>query len=118
MNAARENHTATRLANVQVQVTGGDNFTVGSLASAELYNPATGNWTLTGSMSVARFDHEAVLLQNGQVLVAGGCCNGTDSLASAELYNPATGTWTPTGSMTIDTRVNLAFSATSTQLVK
>ncbi len=100
MNTARENHTATLLANGEVLVTGGDNFTDGSLASAELYNPATGNWTLTGSMSVPRIDHEAVLLQNGQVLVAGGCCNGTNSLASAELYNPATGTWTATGSMT------------------
>lgn len=102
MNAARENHTATRLANGAVLVTGGDNFTDGFLASAELYNPATGNWTPTGSMSVPRFDHEAVLLQNGQVLVAGGCCNGTHSLASAELYNPATGKWTGTGSMTAE----------------
>jgi hypothetical protein len=99
MNAARGNHTATLLATGEVLVTGGDNFTDGSLASAELYNPATGNWTLTGSMSVPRFDHEAALLQNGQVLVAGGF-NGSNCLASAELYNPATGTWTTTGSMT------------------
>ena len=117
MNAARENHTATRLANGQVLVTGGDNFTVGSLASAELYNPATGNWTLTGSMSVPRFDHEAVLLQNGQVLVAGGCCNGTDSLSSAELYNPATGTWTPTGSMTIGRNSFLMISLPNGQVL-
>lgn len=102
MNAARENHTATLLANGEVLVTGGDNFTDGSLSSAELYNPTTGKWTLTGSMSVPRFDHEAVLLQNGQVLVAGGCCNGTNSLASAELFNPATGKWTATGSMTTE----------------
>jgi len=99
MNFARENHAATLLANGQVLVTGGDNFTNGSLASAEVYNPATGNWTLTGSMSVPRFDHEAALLQNGQVLVAGGF-NGSNCLAGAELYNPATGTWTATGSMT------------------
>jgi len=98
MNFARENHAATLLANGQVLVTGGDNFTNGSLASAEVYNPATGNWTLTGSMSVPRFDHEAALLQNGQVLVAGGF-NGSNCLAGAELYNPATGTWTATGSM-------------------
>lgn len=102
MNAARENHTATLLANGEVLITGGDNFTNGSLASAELYHPATGNWTLTGNMSVPRFDHEAVQLQNGQVLVAGGCCNVTNSLASAELYNPATGTWSATGSMTTE----------------
>lgn len=99
MNAARQDHTATLLPNGEVLVTGGDNYTDGFLASAELYNPATGTWTFTGSMSVPRNQHSAVLLQNGQVLVAGGYNNGP-ILASAELYNPATGTWTPTGSMT------------------
>src|SRR5215469_2682000 len=100
MNSAREYHTATLLANGQVLVTGGDNFTQGFLASAELYNPATGKWTLTGNMSVPRVDHDAVLLQNGKVLVAGGYNAGPGYLASAELYNPTTGTWTATGSMT------------------
>jgi hypothetical protein len=100
MNAARLNHTATLLANGEVLVTGGDNLTDGDLASAELYNPATGNWTFTGSMTVPRIAHDAVLLQNGQVLVAGGYSTLPGSLASAELYNPATGTWTATGSMT------------------
>lgn len=88
MNAARENHTATLLANGEVLVTGGDNFSVGSLASAELYNPAT------GSMTTERNSFLMILLPNGQVLAAGG-----GQLTSAELYNPATGTWTATGSM-------------------
>jgi len=72
MNVARVNHTATRLANSEVLVTGGSNATSGYLASAELYNPATGKWTLTGSMTIARTGHEAVLLPDGEVLVAGG----------------------------------------------
>ena len=93
MNAARQYHTATLLANGEVLVTGGDNFTDGFLASAELYNPATGKWTFTGSMTVPRVDHDAVLLQNGQVLVAGGYNASPGYLASAELYNPATATW-------------------------
>ena len=105
MNVARVDHTATRLANGEVIVSGGRNITSGYLASAELYNPSTGKWTLTGSMHVPRDGNNAVLLQNGEVLVAGGydpnACCGAPPLASAELYNPSTGTWTLTGSMTV-----------------
>lgn len=99
LNAARDLHTATLLANGKVLVTGGERkgFLTSRilLDSAELYNPATGVWTPTGNLNTVRLYHTATLLANGKVLVTGGL-NG-NSLSSAELYHPATGVWTTTG---------------------
>jgi N-acetylneuraminic acid mutarotase len=106
MAAAREQHTATLLPNGKVLVVGGASSTTAAsdqrLASAELYDPASGTWAATGSLATARFLHTATLLPNGKVLVAGGVIgvnNNSGAIASVELYDPATGTWTATGSM-------------------
>jgi len=96
MTTPDESQTGTVLQNGQVLVIHG--------AASELYNPATGKWTATGSMTTARSGYTATVLQNGQVLVAGGgncVISGCPALASAELYNPATGTWSATGSMNV-----------------
>jgi hypothetical protein len=97
MAIARFNQTATLLPSGDVLVAGGYNFDDGYLSSAELYDPATGTWTATGSMAAARAAHTATLLPSGDVLVAGGS-NGV-ALSSAELYDPASGIWTATGSL-------------------
>jgi N-acetylneuraminic acid mutarotase len=109
MNQARLQNTATLLRDGRVLVAGGCDSPDGNCssltASAELYDPHTGTWTLTGSMHTLRWAHTATLLPDGRVLVAGGaaadCFNVTctDVQASAELYNPRTGKWTLTGSM-------------------
>lgn len=80
----------------------------GTLASGELYNPSTGTWSLTGSMSTGRYDFALTVLPNGEVLAAGGTNCGGGGLTSAELYNPSTGTWTATGNMTLGNETNWA----------
>jgi len=70
-------------------------------ATAEIYDPVTGLWTLTGSMNTARADHALVRLHDGGVLVAGGYTSEEEPrFTSAEIFDPHTGQWTPTGDMT------------------
>jgi hypothetical protein len=109
MSTARVGHTATRLADGTVLVTGGHVVfggpTQGISNTAEIYDPATGSFTLTtGSMSTPRQRHTATRLVDGTVLVTGGLagslacsnpasnCAGTAS-TSAEIYDPGTGTF-------------------------
>ncbi len=97
LGVARYRHRAILLADGQVLVVGGlagPNNNSYPLTSAELYDPASGTWTATGSMSSARRSSTATLLPNGKVLVVGGE-DGTTTLASAELYDPASGAWYP-----------------------
>jgi len=88
------------LPNGKVLVAGGV-YGLLTLASAEMYDPASGTWTATGSLTHARSDHTATLLPNGKALVAGGSGSNNFNLASAELFDPASGTWTGTGSLAI-----------------
>jgi N-acetylneuraminic acid mutarotase len=96
--STRHGHTATLLNNGKVLVAGGFSGST-PLTTAEVYDPATGTWSPTGSMAVPRgYRHTATLLNNGKVLVAGGY-NGSTPVAAAEVYDPVAGTWSAAGSM-------------------
>jgi hypothetical protein len=95
MTVPRESHTATLLGDGQVLIAGGANATSGTptdLTSAELYDPATGRFTPTGSMSKTNSGGMATILKDGRVLVL-------DLSGAADLYDPHTGTFSPTGRM-------------------
>src|SRR5262249_17000215 len=102
MGSGRFVGTATLLTNGQVLLAGGlgGSPILSTVASAEIYDPATRSCSFVGSMSVPRGAHRAVLLANGKVLVAAGE-NDFTNLPSAELYDPFTRSWTNTGSLAV-----------------
>ena len=102
---ARNQHTATLLQNGRVLIAGGkgsDNRALSpAVGPAELYDPASGTFSSTGSLAVLRLAHTATLLPNGNVLIAGGYNPDAYAgvLASAELYDPAAGSFSAIGSL-------------------
>jgi hypothetical protein len=100
MNKPRCYHTATLLSTGNVLVASGAIAYGTVTASAELYNPTTGEWQTTGSVNNARQSGGAALLANGQVLLAGGLNFENQvpvGIVAAELYNPSSGVWSVTG---------------------
>ena len=64
-------HTSTLLAAGNVLIAGGTDDMV-RVASAELYDYASGTFTATGKMNQTRAAHTATLMSDGRVLIAGG----------------------------------------------
>ena len=100
LNDDRDGHSATLLPSGKVLMVGGTQTTTPGfgicLSSAEIYDPVTVTFSLTGSMLQGRCSllfTGTPLLGNGKVLVVGG------NTAAAELFDPATGTFSATGVM-------------------
>ena len=95
MMEARSWASATLLEDGRVLVAGGLDATKAGeeqLDSAEIFDPATGEWTETASMAEVHAGHGSALLPDGKVLVAGRY--------TGELFDPATETWSSAGTPT------------------
>jgi hypothetical protein len=102
MSMARYDFTATPLADGRILVTGGQadsNHALASnvLASAEIYDPLSGRFELTGAMHQARTYQAAERLSDGRVLVVGGFWGV--AFNSTELFDPRVGTFSDGGPM-------------------
>ncbi len=110
--AARSGATGTLLADGRVLIAGGgrpDREPRRALASAELFDPATGRFTPAGVMAQQRYKHGAVRLANGDVLIVGGSDirDYGGKLRSVERFDVAAGRFVPAGNLA-DPRFKIA----------
>jgi hypothetical protein len=104
MTLPRQYFTATLLVDGRVLIAGGWPLGVDTHrswpAQAELFDPSTGSFTLTGSLHTPRESATATRLADGRVLIAGGDEHPVQEvIAQAEIYDPASGTFSATGNM-------------------
>jgi len=94
MTSGRAGHTATRLSDGKVLISGGFSISGTSISTAEIYDPVTKSFSVTaGNMVNERAFHTATLLPDGTVLITGGMISGVTYNKTAEIYDPATKTF-------------------------
>ena len=97
----RKDHAVLILQDGTIMVAGGRSSGGGQrvprLKSAELYDPATGQWRYLAQMVNADLGREhpaATVLADGRVFVSGGANSSNDPQNTTEIYDPASDTWT------------------------
>ena len=123
MASERADHTSTLLASGKVLIVGGWNGHAADSSDdppwdppfAELFDPASGKFEYTGTMSTTRIGHSAIRLVGGKVLVLGGVPSVQNIHSQlpdpqyGEVYDPAAGTFASAGNFTIS---RMGYSAT------
>lgn len=99
-------HTATLLSDGRVLLVGGATLMgLEEIATAEVWDPETGQFQDSGTLDAGRVFHTASLLPDGRVLVVGGF--GTDETREPTLFDtavawdPATASFAEVGSMAV-----------------
>jgi hypothetical protein len=104
MSVARYADAAALLPDGRLLAAGGWSFTANtdlSLASAEIYDPASNAWTATGSLNDARGSLVMAALPDGRLLAVAGVDPAYRVLASTEIYDSKLGTWQMTGRLPV-----------------
>ncbi len=104
MNSAVAEQTLVTLSDGRILVAGGfdEPNSLAQITRAEIYDPATGAWTLTGSLNSPLTLPVAVSLPDGRALITGNnippTATASDS-SNSEIYDPDTGEWTSVAPM-------------------
>ncbi len=100
LRSSRERFSVIRLADGRVMAVGGRARGLGNVeagnfnGTAELMDPSTLEWTLTGELAHKRRSPALVQLADRRVLAAGGTGAQKVPIASVEIWDPAGGAWT------------------------
>ena len=106
MNEPAMEHSLVPLNDGRIMAVGGfsDSSSMHGTDRAEIFNPETNAWTLTGSTNVSRMFPVAISLSDGRILVTGSTISHSpvaDDSPTSEVFDPETGEWTVTGAMAI-----------------
>jgi N-acetylneuraminic acid mutarotase len=97
MKDGRSFHAVLLLPDGRVLAAGGKKTARGHLGqvsdTAELYDPATGEWQMTGTMTQERSAFTMALLPDGRVMAIAGMGSEREGQADVDIWDPATGTW-------------------------
>ena len=107
MNKSAAEQSVVSLADGRALAIGGfvsDSNLTRDTARAEVFDPVSNSWTLTGEMNVSRVSPRAIALTDGRILVTGGLDQYGMTFGDSpdsETYDPDTGEWTLAGSMSV-----------------
>ena len=96
LTTSRAGGVAAPLPGGRILVAAGFKSGTGTLATAEIFDPATSTFTpVASTLKVARTRAAAATLKDGRVLIVGGTLGSIPGEKTAEIFNPATNTFTP-----------------------
>lgn len=106
MNVAAMEHSLVTLNDGRIMAVGGfnDSSSMHGTDRAEIFDPDTNEWTLTGSTNVSRMFPVAITLSDGRILVTGSTISHSpvaDDSPTSEVFDSETGEWTITGAMSV-----------------